>query len=233
MSLPSPLALLAQSWQFYRRHLWSLVKLIILPSLFTILLVAIMALLVVLATNLSSWQWVVLVPTLIIGLIGVIIMSLLGYASLVYFLGHASDYTGILPLWRTVWPLIGKFWLTQLLSGLITIFGFILLIVPGIIFLTRYVFVPFIVVLDRKFGREALNVSTSLVKGRFWAIFGRGLVISLFSWTFGFLVTRVDQPVIVGLLQILLYLTVAPLTTIYFYHLYQACKLEVNDLTPS
>ncbi len=233
MSLPSPLALLAQSWQFYRRHLWPLVKLIILPSLLTILLVAIMALLVVLATNLSSWQWVVLVPTLIIGLIGVIIMSLLGYASLVYFLGHASDYPGILPLWRTAWPLIGKFWLTQLLSGLITTFGFILLIVPGIIFLTRYVFVPFTVVLDRKFGREALNVSTSLVKGRFWAIFGRGLAISLFSWILSFLVTQVDQPVIVGLLQILLYLTVAPLTTIYFYHLYQACKLEVNDLTPS
>lgn len=233
MPLPNPLKLLTQSWQLYRRHLWPLVKLIVIPSLLTILLVAIMAFLVVLATNLSSWQWVVLVPIFIIGLVAVIIVSILGYASLVYFLGHASDYPGILPLWRTVWPFTGKLWLTQLLSGLITTFGFILLIVPGIMFMTRYVFVPFIVVLDRKFGREALSVSTSLVKGRFWAIFGRGLAISLLSWALSFLVAQIDQPIVVGLLQILLYLTVAPLTTIYFYHLYQASKLGVNDLTPS
>ena len=230
MSLPSPLALLVQSWQLYRRHLWSLVKLIVFPSLLTILLVATMALLIVLAASFSSWQWPILVPTFIIGLVAVITVSILGYASLVYFLGHTSDYLGILPLWRAVWPLIGKLWLTQLLTGLITTFGFILLIVPGIIFLTRYVFVPFIVILDHKSGREALAYSTSLVKGRFWAIFGRGLAISLFSWVLSFLVTQIDQPIIVGLLQIIFYITIGPLTTIYFYHLYQASKLEVDDL---
>lgn len=233
MFLPSPLALLAQSWQLYRRHLWPLIKIIVFPSLLTILLVAIMAFLVVLATNLSSWQWIVLIPTFIIGLVAIITVSLLGYASLFHFLGHAGDYPGILPLWRAAWPIIGRLWLTQLLAGLITVLGLVLLIVPGIIFLTRYVFAPFVVVLDGKFGREALSVSTSLVKGRFWAIFGRGLAISLLSWVLSFLVAQIDQPVIVGLLQILASLTVAPLTTIYFYHLYQASKLGVNDLTPS
>ena len=230
MALPSPFSLLAQSVKFYRRHFWPLVKLLVIPSLLTILLVAIMAMLLILVTNLSSWQWVILVPTFIIGLTVIIIVSLLGYAAIIYFLGNSGQYPGILSLFRAVWPLIGKLWLTQLLVSLITTLGFILLIVPGIIFLTRYVFVPFIVILDHKSGREALAYSTSLVKGRFWAIFGRGLAISLFSWVLSFLVTQIDQPIIVGLLQIIFYITIGPLTTIYFYHLYQASKLEVDDL---
>ena len=230
MALPSPFSLLAQSVKFYRRHFWPLVKLLVIPSLLTILLVAIMAMLLILVTNLSSWQWVILVPTFIIGLTVIIIVSLLGYAAIIYFLGNSGQYPGILSLFRAVWPLIGKLWLTQLLVSLITTLGFILLIIPGIIFLTRYVFFPFVVVLDRKFGREALKFSTSLVKARFWAIFGRGLLISLFPWVLSFLITQIDQPIIVGLLQIIFYVTIGPLTTIYFYHLYQASKLEVDDL---
>lgn len=229
MSLPSPLSLLTQSVQFYRRHLWPLVKLLLVPPLLIGLLVAIMATLLVLVANLSSWQWVILVPTFIIGLIAIIIISVLGSAALFYFLGNADKYSGLIPLFRTVWPLIGQLFLTRILAGLVTALGFILLIIPGIIFLTRYMFVPFVVVLDRKFGREALKFSTSLVKGRFWAIFGRGLFITLLSSVLGFLVTQIDQPVIVGLLQIIFYITIGPLTIIYFYHLYQASKLEVDD----
>ena len=59
--------------------------------------------------------------------------------------------------------------------------GFLLLIIPGIILAVRYCMVLPAVVLDQSRGSEALNRSKTLVKGRWWAVFGRLLFIGAFS----------------------------------------------------
>jgi uncharacterized membrane protein len=61
------------------------------------------------------------------------------------------------------------FWnylLASILVGLILIAGFILLVVPGVIWMLRYLFVPYLII-DRKLGvMESLRESARITKGK-------------------------------------------------------------------
>lgn len=77
---------------------------------------------------------------------------------------------------------LARFWsilLVGLLTGLAVLGGFLLLIVPAFIFLTRFwVSVPALVIEDRR-GREALKRSWNLVKGRSWPVFGTIVIVGI------------------------------------------------------
>lgn len=75
-----------------------------------------------------------------------------------------------------LWPL--ALW-TMVLQGLI-VFGLsLLLIVPGIIWGVYYTFSTFVVAQGSLWGKEALDYSKALVKGRWWITLGVTLLISL------------------------------------------------------
>ena len=68
------------------------------------------------------------------------------------------------------------FFLTTLLSGVITLIGFILLIVPGIIIGTRLQFAPYLVI-DKGLGPiEALKKSWKMTEGVTWNLILLGLL---------------------------------------------------------
>jgi hypothetical protein len=75
--------------------------------------------------------------------------------------------------WKVTW--------TQLLAGLIIIGGFILLIVPGLIFSVWYRYVPLVVVDEGLTGMAALRRSKQLVANRFWDAAGANTVVSVFG----------------------------------------------------
>lgn len=60
-----------------------------------------------------------------------------------------------------------------LLVGLIVLGGFILLVIPGILFSIWFVFTLQARLLDQKKGLSALSWSKSLVSGNWWGVFGR------------------------------------------------------------
>ncbi len=60
---------------------------------------------------------------------------------------------------------------TSVLMLFITIFGFLLLVIPGIIFSVWFTPVSYIVVCDKIGGFKALGRSQDLVKGYFWPVF--------------------------------------------------------------
>lgn len=76
--------------------------------------------------------------------------------------------------------------LTSLLVGLIAIGGFILFIIPGIIFGVWYYFSMYAAVLDKQRPVAAIKESKQLVAGRWfavaWRIFASGLAIAILSW---------------------------------------------------
>lgn len=74
-------------------------------------------------------------------------------------------------------PLIMPIWGVSILAGLIIVAGFILLVIPGIIFSIWYSFAVMIVVLEGIRGNAALKQSKQYVRGRWWAIFGRIFVL--------------------------------------------------------
>ncbi len=77
--------------------------------------------------------------------------------------------------YKLVLPVLG----VSLLTGLIVCGGFILLIVPAIIFWVWFAFSTFARMIDEKKGLEALRYSRSLSKGRFWKVLGRLLLINI------------------------------------------------------
>jgi len=68
---------------------------------------------------------------------------------------------------------------TSILGGIIILGLTFLLIIPGVIWSIYYIFIIQIVALRELGGKTALNYSKSLVKGRWWKIFGIVFVLAL------------------------------------------------------
>lgn len=68
------------------------------------------------------------------------------------------------------------YFLTLVLSGLITASGTILLVIPGIVFGVWFMLAPVVAVLEQKGVMESMRASRNLVRGRFFPVLGRILV---------------------------------------------------------
>jgi hypothetical protein len=79
----------------------------------------------------------------------------------------------------------GSVLLISILVGLVVAVGFILLIVPGVIFLTMLaVAIPSLIVEDRR-GTDAMGRSWNLVKGSFWHVLGTIVVAAIITGIIG------------------------------------------------
>lgn len=102
----------------------------------------------------------------------------------------ARDLT-IAETYRYGFARLGSILLVAVLTVLAVIGGFILLIIPGFIVLTRlWVSTPAVVIEDRR-GREALKRSWNLVTGYSWPVFGAIIVSGLLTGLFSSLLTAV------------------------------------------
>jgi hypothetical protein len=63
--------------------------------------------------------------------------------------------------------------------GIIIVIGFIMLIVPGIIFACRLAFVPYLIIDEKMEAMEALKASWAMTKGHGWTIFGMAMLAFL------------------------------------------------------
>jgi hypothetical protein len=86
---------------------------------------------------------------------------------------HWKDLWAPHPFWRYIGA--------SLLTGLIVLVGFILLIVPGIIFALRYMFVPYIVMDKGLMPMDALRESARITYGYKWQLFGFFLLLVLLN----------------------------------------------------
>ena len=128
---------------------------------------------------------------------------------------EASYRYGLKRLWSVI--------LVSILVGLVVAIGFILLVIPGIIFLVFLsVSIPVLIVEGRR-GRGAMGRSWNLVKGNFWHAFGvivvAALIVGIISgiigaigghnWAVRWIFTAIAQILTVpfaSLVSVLLYL---------------------------
>jgi uncharacterized membrane protein len=86
-----------------------------------------------------------------------------------------AAYSDIFAKWRLAF----QFFLASILYGLIVIAGFILLIIPGIIWSIKFRYYPYLMV-DRKTGvLESLRLSSRITDGNKWRIFLFNIVTML------------------------------------------------------
>lgn len=123
----------------------------------------------------SLW---IMVPGYLVFLCGVFV----SYVAITFIVSDAC--VGNLPnlqrsLTRTQGS-VGSLALVSLLQVLIVFGGFVLLIVPGIVFLMWFVFAPIIVVLEGRTGKSALGRSKALTRGFFWRNFAVAFFMAVF-----------------------------------------------------
>ncbi len=105
-------------------------------------------------------------------------------------------------------------WVTFLVA-IMLIGGFILFIVPGVIFSIWFSLALYVFVFEDIKGMPALYASKELVKGYWWPLFARFFVFGLITAIIGIV------PVIGGVLNIFF---IMPLSIIYGYFIYQNLK---------
>lgn len=127
------------------------------------------------------------------------------------------------------------FWSYLLLSimvGLVTVLGLILLIIPGIIVMVWFGFSHYILVAEGVKGIDAMKQSKALVKGRWFPVFFRMLVLVLLaifaSIITGFVDATHSDSLVMVIVADVVYLAVNAVLTsvsmIYLYFLYQDLK---------
>ncbi len=127
------------------------------------------------------------------------------------------------------------FWsiiLVGIISALVTLGGFMLLVIPGLIVSMYIAFYNYALVIDGKKGFSALVESYQLVRGRWLAVFGRALFIALVSIVISLIAGMIvglfggkDAPSAVsGFVNILSTAIASPLTVIFIYRIYTALK---------
>ncbi len=107
---------------------------------------------------------------------GIIVLLPVSYGSSWVFLkavrGESFKVTDIFFAFQSFLNVI----ISALLVGLIIFVGFILLIVPGIIFACKLAFVPYLVIDEKMEATEAIRKSWKMTKGFSWTIFWLAIV---------------------------------------------------------
>lgn len=131
------------------------------------------------------------------------------------------------------WPYL---WV-GILTGAAVMIGFVLLIVPGIIFMIWFLFGYLALLIDGKRGTEALKASKSYVTGRWWAVFGRFLfmllVLILISAAFGIVAAALGGVAgdrVASVVTLLANFVVVPLSLSYIYFMYQDVKAATEGM---
>lgn len=129
--------------------------------------------------------------------------TLLQVVSLTYVLNLLGDKKTPLITRATDVMLILKVIAGTILTAIIFILGFILLIIPGIIFVIRLQFVPYFII-DKGAGPvEAVKKSWSATRGSFFSLLGLSLVLLLIN-LFGLILLAVGLLVTVPLTYIVI-----------------------------
>lgn len=190
--------ILTHAFQLYRLHwqnLIAIVAVVVVPL--TIVQVLITDLVIGETLTESGFQgdFEVDLPAILLGGLLTLVISVLTWAVLTGAITRAAAGTFLgrdLQMdesYRYGIARLGSIILVGLLAGLAVIAGFILLVIPGIIVLTRlWCSIPALVIEDRR-GRQALGRSWNLVKGFSWPVFGTILVAGILTGLFSSLLT--------------------------------------------
>jgi len=122
------------------------------------------------------------------------------------------------------WP----YFLASILVGIVILIGFVLFIIPGIYLSIALGFYYFTLILENKRGWDSAQASKDLVKGYWWAVFGRillfAIVIAVIAGILGGIVEILDSEILSGVLSALINIVVTPFGVAFSYLIYKSLK---------
>ena len=183
--------ILGKSWSIFKKNWKTIYILLALPLVLTIIQEMLYGLTDITGVSAFVVQVVFWLAQMIVSM-GII------KAMLYIVRGKEVDVDTILSTKGSILP----FLFASILVSLIVLFGFVLLIIPGIYLAIKYMFVPYLLI-DKELGAmESLKMSSEMTKDIKWSLFAFSLVALLIGYG-GILF------MLIGLLVTLPYVTVA------------------------
>jgi hypothetical protein len=125
---------------------------------------------------------------------------------------------------RFFWSYLGL----SILMSLILIVAFILLVIPGIIVSVWFSFATFVLILEGASIKDSLKRSREYVRGRWWGVFGRLIVMTVIAFVlsaiFGIISSFMPHVALEELVVTLLSLVLMPILIGYIYLMYKDVK---------
>lgn len=178
-----------KTFQIYKKRIWVFLGIAVIPVLVYLLFIPFF--LLPLFFNLSfiafykSLGLILLPVTLsIMVILGIIafVVNLWGSVALLYAIKEREQEIGIKESFAKAWHKIFSYFWVSILTGLIAMAGFLLFIIPGIIFSIWFSLAAYVLVSEDLKGMKALRRSKQLIKGYWFKVFWRFIVL-------GFLIT--------------------------------------------
>ena len=131
---------------------------------------------------------------------------------------------------KFIWKNFKPYAWIALLSLLAIIPGIIAFIIPGLIISIFLMFSPFIFMDDGTKGMAALVKSKEYVKGRFWAIVGRGALFVLVIMGANLAISILGQPILQPLFNAFI---ISPISLCFYWRLFKDVKSKHAETAPS
>jgi len=182
--LPKAGQIFNEAWEIYKKHFKTLVILSLIPTAVVTILIALFVgggiAGVVLKINTQALGAVGIVLG-IIAFVFAIYLSLWGGVAQLYAIKDRAEAINWKEAFKRSKHKIGAFFTTSLLSTLAILGGFILLVIPGIIFALWFSQSSYVVVEENLQSAEALKRSKHYVQGRLGMVFGKVFYIVIIT----------------------------------------------------
>jgi len=216
-------ALFSKSWEIYKENFWRLVGVFVWPNLLAVIGGIIIGIVSLIAVGSAVAGFIpLLLSAGVIGIIIYIIVLLgaaLGAAALLYLIIHRAEKIGVIDCYKKALSLFFPYLLIYIMFWLVILVGSIFLIIPGIIFYIYLNFSFFVLVEEGTKGVKALSRSKKLVKGYWWQVFLREIVIMIVLFVSAWVIGQI--PVIGFSLGLVL---ATPFVLIFSYLIYKDLK---------
>ncbi len=233
-SLPGVSAIFGQTWNIYKQRLGTFLGIIVIPMLIMMVVTAIFFVaggslgIVFLFSKFTAGSIGLFILLALLFFIIISVIQAWGQVALLYAIKDNSERIGIIESYKRGWHKILSYFWVYLLVSLVVFGGFLLLIVPGILFAVWFSFAIFILVAENLKGVKALSKSKEYVKGHWWGVFWRFFfieaVISIIYLIFIpiFSLLKIPFAPIIGEFIAILFLT--PFGMTYLFMIYNNLK---------
>lgn len=160
-------------------------------------------------------------------------IHLWSWVALLFVIKDREENIGIRESYRRSWSSIIPYLWVSILSGFITMVGFVFLFIPGLIFLIWFSFASYVLVCENKKGWTALAASKEYIRGSWWRVVWRFVFVALVAWLFLYLLNTISNLTSVSgnnaIFSYLNYAFLTPMVTIYSFLIYENLK-KINSV---
>jgi len=238
--LQKPTELLSKAWELYRSKIKTFLGIVVIPMLlvfFAAMIFFIGLWILGLANTFGSASFVnrlenfpiifaLFIFLLLIFISAIIIIQIWSQTALVYAIKEGGEI-GVKEAYQKSKNKIKSFFWVSLLAGFITIGGFMLFAIPGIIFGIWFSFAVFIVITEDLKGMDAILKSREYVRNYWWPVFWRFLFINIVM--IGVMIVVAVASMLIPLLADIVSIILTPLIMIYTFLIYDNLRKTKGD----